>query len=146
LAGGLEAEDRVQRTSQIPGSQGHAQLFSPVGQLRDEVLNEDLPNPFIVIEFVTEPIQLGLIQEGQGVPVVPSNHCPSATRDSLFILGNRGRGSTGQILKEGLHGAANFDVSAAGSRTEDFEGLLIGAPVLTHDQPVSDLARVTEIS
>lgn len=71
-------------------------------------------------------IQLGLIQEGRGVPVVRSHHCPSATRDSLFIFGNRGGGSTGDIFKEGLRGHANFDVSAAGSRREDFEVLLIG--------------------
>ena len=55
-AGSFEAEDRIQGTCKIPGGQGQAKPFSPVGQVFDEIPDEDFPNS-IVVQIVAQELQ-----------------------------------------------------------------------------------------
>ena len=68
LAGSLEAEDRIQGTCKVPGGQGQPKPFIPVGQVFDEIPNEDFPNS-IVIQIGAQHLQHRRVHERQGIAV-----------------------------------------------------------------------------
>jgi hypothetical protein len=64
LAGRFQAQDCVHCTNGVAGSQPKAELFDPSGQLGYEVLDKDLPDSFVVIQFSAQPVQHSVVEKG----------------------------------------------------------------------------------